>query len=141
MTQMFLKKVCLTLALALSLAGCVSMQNVRGKPVPTAFFVFFEAGQSEPTAESKAVFDEAAAYLKQYDNTSVRIVGHVSPDETAPQLDQQRASRVAEELVKRGALAARMDLLGVGSQESLSGGAKGGDPAMDRRVEVLFNTM
>jgi len=43
--------------------------------------------------------------------------------------------------VKRGAQAARMDLLGVGAQESLSGGADGGDPAMDRRVEVLFNTM
>lgn len=129
------------LALALSVSACVGTPNVRGTPVPTAFFVFFDQGSAEPMADSAAVFDEAAAYLTQYDNTSVRIVGHVASDEAAADLDKQRASRAAEELVKRGAQAARMELVGVGNAESVSGASGGGDTSVDRRVELLFNAM
>lgn len=129
------------LALALSVSACSGMQNVRGTPVPTAFFVFFDQGSAEPTPDAATVFDEAAAYLTQYDNTSVRIVGHMSADEKVVSLDKQRASRAAEELVKRGAQAARMQLVGVGSSESISASTGGGDTAMDRRVELLFNAM
>ncbi len=123
------------------ISGCVGTQDVRGKAVPTAFFVFFESGSGEPTPDSKVILDEAAAFLKQYDNTSVRVVGHISPDETEPHLDQKRASRVAEELVKRGAQPARMELLGVGSTEEISGKDGTNDSSVDHRVEILFNTM
>ena len=129
------------IALAVLLSGCVGAPNVRGKPVPTAFFVFFDQGSAEPMADSAAVFDEAAAFLTQYDNTSVRIVGHVSADESVADLDKRRASRAAEELVKRGAQAARMQLVGAGSAESVSGATEGGDASVDRRVELLFNAM
>lgn len=129
------------LALAVSVSACVGTPSVRGTPVPTAFFVFFDQGSAEPMADSAAVFDEAAAYLTQYDNTAVRIVGHVSSDEAAADLDKQRASRAAEELVKRGAQPARMKLVGVGTAESVSGAGGAGDPAVDRRVELLFNAM
>lgn len=134
-------KSCVALALAISLAGCAGEPSVRGKPVPTAFFVFFDQGTANPTKDSEAVFDEASAYLKQYDNTSVRIVGHVSADEKAPNLDQERASRAAEELVKRGAQPVRMQLLGVGNKEKISGTDGVDDPSVDRRVELLFSTM
>jgi OOP family OmpA-OmpF porin len=131
----------LLLGLALALAGCVAGPNVRGKPVPTAFFVFFEKDSAEPNADAKAVFDEAAAYLTQYDNTAVRIVGHISPDESGADLDQKRASRVAEELASRGAQPARMQLLGMGRNESVSSDPSVADPTADRRVELLFSTM
>lgn len=132
---------CIVLGLALALAGCVGTPNVKGKPVPTAYFVFFPKDSAEPDEDAKAVFDEAAAYLTQYDNTAVRIVGHVSKDESAAQLDQQRASRAAEELAKRGAQPVRMQLLGMGSQENISNDPSVGDPSVDRRVEILFSTM
>lgn len=130
------------LGLTLALAGCVGKPSVKGTPVPTAFFVFFEKDAATPDEDAKAVFDEAAAYLIQYDNTAVRIVGHMSKDETTAELDQQRASRAAEELAKRGAQPVRMQLLGMGTQENISGApSAGGDPSLDRRVEILFSTM
>lgn len=129
------------LSLAVLISGCMDTQNVRGKPVPTAFFVFFDQGSAEPTQESAVVLDEAAAYLKQYDNTAVRVVGHISPDETQANLDQERASRVAEELVKRGAQPVRMQLLGVGSTEQVSGKDGTADTSPDHRVEILFSAM
>lgn len=138
---MILFRRCIVLGLALALAGCVGTPNVKGKPVPTAFFVFFEKDSATPDEEAAAVFDEAAAYLVQYDNTAVRIVGHVSKDENVAELDQQRASRAAEELAKRGAQPVRMQLLGMGSQENISSDPSVGDPAVDRRVEILFSTM
>lgn len=126
------------IALALVLAGCSQLPNVKGKPVPTAFFVFYEAGSANPDADAAKVFDEAAAYLTQYDNTSVRIVGHYADDEAGGDLDQQRASRAAEELAKRGAQSVRMQLLGVGTTENIAGD---GDQNADRRVDMLFSTM
>jgi outer membrane protein OmpA-like peptidoglycan-associated protein len=134
-------KVCLALSLAAVVGGCADTQNVRGKPVPTAFFVFFDEGSAAPTADSLVVLDEAAAYLKQYDNTAVRVVGHVSPDETQANLDQERASRVAEELVKRGAQPVRMQLVGAGSTENVSGTAGIDDTSVDHRVDILFSAM
>ena len=131
----------MVLCLALMLAGCAGTQNIKGTAVPTAFFVFFEKDSATPDPAAKAVFDEAAAYLVQYDNTAVRIVGHVSKDENATDLDQQRASRAAEELAKRGAQPVRMKLLGKGASENISNDPTIGDPSVDRRVEILFSTM
>lgn len=131
----------IVLCLSVALSGCVGMPDVKGKPVPTAFFVFFEKDSATPNAESNPVFDEAAAYLIQYDNTAVRIVGHMATDEKVADLDQQRASRVAEELAKRGAQAVRMKLVGMGAKENLSSDPAVGDPTVDRRVEILFSTM
>jgi outer membrane protein OmpA-like peptidoglycan-associated protein len=132
---------CIALYFLIALSGCVGMPDVKGKPVPTAFFVFFEKDSATPNAEAKQVFDEAAAYLIQYDNTTVRIVGHISKDETAADLDRQRASHAAEELAKRGAQPVRMKLFGMGTKESLSDNPSVGDPSIDRRVEILFSTM
>lgn len=134
-------KHCIMLCVASVLAGCVGTQNVRGTAVPTAFFVFFEKDSATPDAAAKPVFDEAAAYLVQYDNTAVRIVGHMSQDESGTDLDQQRASRAAEELAKRGGQPVRMKLLGKGATENISNDPNVGDPSVDRRVEILFSTM
>jgi outer membrane protein OmpA-like peptidoglycan-associated protein len=131
----------IVLGFSLALAGCVGAPSVKGKPVPTAFFVFFEKDSATPDESAKPVFDEAAAYLVQYDNTAVRIVGHMSKDESTSDLDQQRASRAAEELAKRGAQPVRMKLLGKGATENISSDPKVGDPSVDRRVEILFSTM
>lgn len=132
---------CIVLGFSLALAGCVGTASVKGTPVPTAFFVFFEKDSATPDSDATPVFDEAAAYLVQYDNTAVRIVGHMSKDENPVDLDQQRASRVAEELAKRRAQPARMKLLGKGSSENISSDPAVGDPMVDRRVEILFSTM
>ncbi len=127
----------LAASLTALLGACVTGPDVRGKPVPTAYFIFYEKDSVTPTEDSSSSFDEAAAFLTQYDNTSVRIVGHVSADETVADLDKQRASHVAEELAKRGAQPPRMQLLGVGNSESIANG----DGTADRRVEILFGTM
>lgn len=134
-------RTCLALTLVAVISGCADTQSIRGKPVPTAFFVFFDKGSADPTSDSTVILNEAASYLKQYDNTAVRVVGHTSSDETRPNLDQERASRVAEELVKRGAKPARMQLLGVGSSETVSGSDGSADTSADHRVEILFSAM
>jgi len=131
----------IAITLVALIGACVKTEDVRGKPVPTAFFVFFDQGSSEPTKDSLVILDEAAAYLKQYDNTSVRVVGHVATDEKEANLDQERASRVAEELVKRGAQPVRMQLLGVGSTEKVAGTDGSDDKSVDHRVEILFSAM
>jgi len=138
---MYRPKIWLAIIVVTLMSACMQTQNVRGKPVPTAFFVFFDQGSAEPTKESAAIFDEAAAFLKQYDNTTARVVGHISTEEASATLDQERASRVAEELVKRGAQAARLQLLGVGNTEKITGRNGNTDSSMDRRVEILFNAM
>jgi outer membrane protein OmpA-like peptidoglycan-associated protein len=134
-------KCCILLLSGLIVSGCTELPDVSHQPVPTAFFVFFEKDSVVINADAKPVLDEAAAYLIQYDNTAVRIVGHMSKSEGAADLDQQRASRVAEELAKRGSEPVRMKLMSMGVKESLSGNPSVGDPAVDRRVEILFSTM
>lgn len=117
--------------------------NVKGRDVPTAVFVFFDKDSPVPQDESESVINEAAAFLVQYDNTVARIVGHVAPDEELSsdedqRLDRLRAAAIGARLVQYGVQGNRIQPAVAGRRENMSG--QGGDPAIDRRVDILFAT-
>lgn len=127
-----------------SLAACAPVDgsvDVRGRPVPTAVFVFFDKESSQPQVESDAALREAAAYLLQYDNTVARIVGHLARDENmdgadAQRLDSRRAATVGTRLIQLGVASNRIQPLSAGRSENMAGAS--GSPDIDRRVDILF---
>lgn len=132
------------LCLTLLLSACGpqdTLVDVRGKPAPTAMFVFFDKDSSLPQEESNVVIQEAAAYLTQYNNTVARIVGHVAPDEPVAsdanqRLDRLRASAIGADLMKLGVKPERIQPVVAGRTENMSN--RSGDPGIDRRVDILF---
>lgn len=130
----------------LALAACAppsNLVNVRGQDVPTAIFVFFDEGSAIPQEESEAAINEAAAFLVQYDNTVARIVGHVAPDEELSadddqRLDRLRAASIGARLVQFGVQGDRIQPISAGRRENMS--VRGGDPSIDRRVDIIFGT-
>jgi outer membrane protein OmpA-like peptidoglycan-associated protein len=127
-----------------SLAACAPVDglvDVRGKPVPTAVFVFFDKDAAQPQVESDAALQEAAAYLLQYDNTVARIVGHLARDEkmagaVTQRLDSQRAGTVGARLTQLGVAPNRIQPLSAGRKENMA--AASDSPDIDRRVDILF---
>lgn len=127
-----------------SLAACAPVDglvDVRGQPVPTAVFVFFDKESAQPQVESDAALREAAAYLLQYDNTVARIVGHMARDEKmegadAQRIDSRRAATVGTRLIQLGVASNRIQPLSAGTSENLAGAS--GSPDIDRRVDILF---
>ena len=130
----------------LALTACApssNLINVRGQEVPTAIFIFFDKDSAIPQEESGQAINEAAAFLVQYDNTVARIVGHVAPDEELAsdanqRLDRLRAAAIGSRLVQYGVQSNRIQPIASGRKENMSG--QGGDPSIDRRVDILFAT-
>lgn len=130
----------------LALTACApssNLINVRGQDVPTAFFVFFDEDSAIPQSESDAAINEAAAFLVQYDNTVARVVGHVAPDEDLSsdpdqRLDRLRSASIGSRLIQYGVESDRIQPVAAGRGENMSG--QGGDPSIDRRVDILFGT-
>lgn len=131
----------------LVLSACAPASNlidVSGQDVPTAVFVFFDAGSATPQAESDIAINEAAAFLVQYDNTFARIIGHVAPDEALSpdanqRLDTLRSTSVGVQLMQLGVGGDRIQQVSAGRGENMS--APGGDPSIDRRVDIIFGTV
>lgn len=134
----------LVACLALLLAACAPgerLDNVRGQPVPTATFLFFDKDSATLQPDSIPVLRDAAAYLVQYDNTFARIVGHVAPDESTSgaveqRLDTQRTMTVGTQLMELGVQAGRIQPFSAGRAENMS--ATAGDVDIDRRVDIIF---
>lgn len=136
------------LAAVLSLAavsacapGGSGLVDVRGQPVPTAVFLFFDKDSAQPQADSEQALREAAAFLVQYDNTIARIVGHVAPDEAMggpieQRIDTQRATSVGTRLIQLGVSPARIEPFSAGRNENMAQGTDSVD--IDRRVDILF---
>jgi len=117
------------------------LDDVRGQPVPTATFLFFDKDSGELQPDSVPVLRQAAAYLVQYDNTFARIVGHVAPDEpfdlpVEQSLDTRRATTVGTQLLQLGVQAERIQPFSAGKTENMSNSAA--NIAIDRRVDIIF---
>lgn len=131
-------------AILLLLAACGPsgrLDDVRGQPVPTATFLFFDKDSGEMQPDSIPVMRQAASYLVQYDNTFARIVGHVAPDEAfdvpvAQRLDTRRATSVGTQLMQLGVQAERIQPFSAGKTENMS--RSSADAAIDRRVDIIF---
>jgi len=126
------------------LAACAPtdrLDNVRGKSIPTATFLFFDKDSATLQPDSIPALREAAAYLVQYDNTFARIVGHVAPDESTSgaveqRIDTQRTMSVGTQLMELGVQAGRIQPFSAGRAENMSTTAA--DVDIDRRVDIIF---
>jgi outer membrane protein OmpA-like peptidoglycan-associated protein len=139
-----LKPQIIAAATTLILSACSpgsQLDDVRGQPVPTATFLFFDKDSDNLQPDSVPVLRQAAAYLVQYDNTFARIVGHIAPDEpfdlpVGQRLDTRRATTVGTQLMQLGVQAERIQPFSAGKTENMSTSPK--NAAIDRRVDIIF---
>lgn len=132
------------LALLLVISACAprsELVDVRGQPVPTAVFLFFDKDTAQPQEDSLGALNEAAAFLVQYDNTVARIVGHVAADEPLPseqsgRIDTLRTAAVGSELMRLGVRADRIQPVSAGRSENMAPSRSEAD--IDRRVDIIF---
>lgn len=103
--------------------------------------VTFGSNQSNISPGFNAVLDDVAAVLNRYDQSTVDIVGHADSDgsdEYNLGLSQRRASSVAQYLVNRGVLPARLYVEGRGESQPIASNATAAGKAQNRRVEITI---
>lgn len=109
--------------------------------VPTAFFLFFEADAITLAPSELVLLQEIVSISNAFDNVKFNIVGHRAASESgsvrgAP-IDQARAMVVARVLAENGVPRERITAAASGVRESVAEAA-GGDPAADRRVDIIL---
>ncbi len=99
----------------------------------------FETGSSEVTAASRAQLDALGAILKSYPAAKIKIGGYTDNqgDPAANlKLSDTRAKRVAEELVKLGVTADRIEAQGYGDQFAIGDNTTPEGRAKNRRTAL-----
>ena len=116
-----LKKFLIASAAGLLLAACQQQaaSPPPAAPLPQAYTVYFDTGQSALSPEATATVAQAAAAFKQ-GGTAVGVRGHtdtVGSPEFNLQLSRQRADAVKDALQRNGVPAAAILTGGVGEQD------------------------
>ena len=116
-----LKKFLIASAAGLLLAACQqkAASPPPAAPLPQAYTVYFDTGQSALSPEATATVSQAAAAFKQ-GGTAVGVRGHtdtVGTPEFNLQLSRQRANAVRDSLQRNGVPAAAILSGGVGEQD------------------------
>ena len=118
-----LKKFLIASTAGLLLAACQQQQQAASSPpaapLPQAYTVYFDTGQSALSPEATATVSQAAAAFKQ-GGTAVGVRGHtdtVGNPEFNLQLSLQRAAAVKDALQRNGVPAAAILTGGVGEQD------------------------
>jgi len=118
-----LKKFLIASATGLLLAACQQQQQAASSPpaapLPQAYTVYFDTGQSALSPEATATVSQAAAAFKQ-GGTAVGVRGHtdtVGNPEANLQLSLRRAASVKDALQRNGVPAAAILTGGVGEQD------------------------
>lgn len=99
----------------------------------------FETGSSDVTAASRSQIEALSAILKAYPATKVKIGGYTDNQGDAQanlKLSDSRAKRVAEELVKSGVTADRIEAEGYGEQHAVGDNATPEGRAKNRRTAL-----
>jgi hypothetical protein len=116
-----LRKILLTSATVMVLAACQQqpqMAMAPAAPLPQAYTVYFDTGQSALSAEASATVSQAAAAFKQ-GGTAIGVRGHtdsVGDAEFNMQLSRQRAASVKDALQRNGVPGTAILSGGVGEQ-------------------------
>lgn len=103
--------------------------------------VTFASNQSSISPSFNPVLDDVAAVLNRYDQSTIDIIGHADSDgadEYNMGLSQRRASSVAQYLVNRGVLPARLYVEGRGESQPIASNATAAGKAQNRRVEITI---
>lgn len=96
--------------------GVNSVTNtVQLQPLALASRIYFDLNSAELKASEQAKMDALTAFLKDYPNQSLRVIGHSDPSGTPlenQELALERAKAVAEVLVRQGIDARRLEVSG-----------------------------
>ena len=101
--------------------------------------VTFPVGAAAIPHAATPVLETAVKLLKEHPQVRVRIEGHTDApgnSATTQRLSAQRAVAVKEFLVRRGIDAARLETVGYGEQQPVTGTHTPADRALNSRVEL-----
>lgn len=101
--------------------------------------ISFATDQADIRPEFFKALSEAAAILKQYDKTTVDVVGHTDStgsDAYNQTLSERRAKSVASYLISNGVDTRRVDAVGRGESEPVASNDVESGRAQNRRVEL-----
>ncbi|MBU8541578.1 OmpA family protein [Falsiroseomonas tokyonensis] len=118
---------------AVILAACAAdPRELVGQPPRVVFFEVDSVDLDEP---AQAVLADAARLARRHPQVPVQVRGYAGPAGGAAfnrELSQRRAQQVADELIKRGVAASRIQVVGRGPVPFDS------VPIESRRVEVII---
>lgn len=103
--------------------------------------VTFATNQASIGAQFFPVLDDVATVLNRYDQSTVDVVGHADADGSDDynlDLSRRRASSVAQYLVNRNVLPARLFVEGRGESQPVASNATAQGKAQNRRVEITI---
>lgn len=103
--------------------------------------VTFATNQAAVSSSFYPVLDDVAAVLQRYDQSTIDIIGHADSsgaDDYNLNLSRQRASGVAQYLVNRGVLPARLYVEGRGESQPIASNDTPAGKAQNRRVEITI---
>nr|WP_237668103.1 OmpA family protein [Vibrio sp. V43_P6S15P86] len=89
-------------------------------------------------------FSPFAEQLKAYPDGTIRVVGYTDasgPERYNQRLSEQRAQAVANYLEQQGVASERMTVIGLGESNPMASNETTEGRALNRRVEVLFDTV
>lgn len=103
--------------------------------------VTFAFDRSDVQPQFYSVLNELADTLNQYPSTLIDVVGHadsVGADAYNQALSERRASSVAQYLVSRNVLPARLFVAGMGERQPIASNDTEQGRAQNRRVEIIL---
>lgn len=103
--------------------------------------ITFEFNKSDVNAKFYPVLDKVAATLVEYNQTTVKVVGHtdnVGSDSYNMTLSQKRADSVARYLQSRGVDRNRLAVSGAGKSQPIASNDTEAGRAENRRVEITL---
>ncbi|MDZ4109171.1 MAG: OmpA family protein [Brevundimonas sp.] len=103
--------------------------------------VTFATNQADIQPRFVATLDDVARVLREYDRSTVDVVGHTDSsggDAINQPLSERRAGSVAGYLIQQGVMAERLIVRGVSSRNPIADNGTAEGRAQNRRVEILI---
>lgn len=103
--------------------------------------ITFNTNEAILKATANPVLDSVAKVAKEYDKTTLQVIGYTDStgnDSINIPLSQKRAAAVNEYLVLRGVSGARIKALGLGSQNPIADNTTAQGREQNRRVEIYL---
>lgn len=113
-------------------------QNIR-LIMPNA--ITFNTNDSVIKTSANAVLDSVAKVAKEYNKTTLQVVGYTDStgnDAINIPLSQRRAAAVSQYLQLRGVSGARISSVGMGAQNPIASNANAAGREQNRRVEIYL---